>query len=90
MSRPLRPIVAALAGAVIEIRRNRWRGALLVLFPVVLFLYMGSQTRYFGRWLLPMYPVLALLAAVALVQLVLAWVWPPTSPGFADWLAAVT
>ena len=32
----------------------------------------------------------AVLAAVALVQLVLAWVWPPTSPGFADWLAAVT
>jgi hypothetical protein len=61
---------AAIAGGVIEIRRNRWRGALLVLFPVVLFLYMGSQTRYFGRWLLPMYPVLALLAAVALVQLV--------------------
>jgi hypothetical protein len=62
-------IAAAIAGGIIEIRRNRWRGALLVLFPIVLFLYMGSQTRYFGRWLLPMYPVLALLAAVALVQL---------------------
>ena len=32
----------------------------------------------------------AVLAAVALAQLVLAWVWPPTNPGFADWLAAVT
>jgi hypothetical protein len=32
----------------------------------------------------------AALAVVAVVQLVLAWVWPPTSPGFADWLAAVT
>ena len=32
----------------------------------------------------------AVLAAVALAQLVLAWVWPPTSPGFADWLATVT
>jgi hypothetical protein len=62
-------LVAAVAGAVIEIRRDRWRGILLALFPVVLFLYLGSQTRYFGRWLLPMYPVLALLAAVALVQL---------------------
>ena len=30
------------------------------------------------------------IAAVALAQLVLAWVWPPTSPGFTDWLAAVT
>jgi hypothetical protein len=65
-------LVAAIAGAVIEIRRDRWRGALLVLFPIVLFLYLGTQTRYFGRWLLPMYPVLALLAAVALVQLVSA------------------
>jgi hypothetical protein len=62
-------IVAAIAGAVIEIRRDRWRGALLALFPIVLFLYLGSQTRYFGRWLLPMYPILALLAAVAVVQL---------------------
>jgi hypothetical protein len=60
---------AAIAGAVIEVRRDRWRGILLALFPLVLFLYLGSQTRYFGRWLLPMYPVLALLAAVALVQL---------------------
>lgn len=32
----------------------------------------------------------AALAGVALVQLVLAWVWPPTSPGFAVWLTAVT
>ena len=31
----------------------------------------------------------AALGVVAVVQLVLAWVWPPTSPGFADWLAAV-
>jgi hypothetical protein len=62
-------IVASVAGAVIEIRRNRWRGILLALFPIVLFLYLATQTRYFGRWLLPMYPVLALLAAVALVQI---------------------
>jgi hypothetical protein len=30
-----------------------------------------------------------LLALVGLVQLVLAWVWPPVSPGFTQWLAAV-
>ena len=34
-------------------------------------------------------PVRVLLMAAALVQLVLAWVWPPTSPGFIEWLAAV-
>jgi hypothetical protein len=32
----------------------------------------------------------AALGAVALAQLALAWWWPPTSPGFTDWLAAVT
>jgi hypothetical protein len=32
---------------------------------------------------------LAALAVVGAGQLVLAWAWPPVSPGFADWLAAV-
>ncbi|MEA2459368.1 MAG: hypothetical protein QOC95_2340 [Thermoleophilaceae bacterium] len=62
-------IVAAAAGAVIEIRRDRMRALLLLIFPVALFLYMSVQTRYFGRWLLMMYPVLAILAGVAVVQL---------------------
>jgi hypothetical protein len=59
----------ALVGAFFEFRRDRLRGFLLVLYPVVLFLYMGIQTRYFGRWLLPMYPVLCLLAGVGVVRL---------------------
>ncbi|HKP89635.1 MAG TPA: glycosyltransferase family 39 protein [Thermoleophilaceae bacterium] len=62
-------IAAAVAGAVLELRRDRLRGLLLVLFPIALFLYMGMQSRYFGRWMLPMYPVLALLAGVAIVWL---------------------
>jgi hypothetical protein len=45
------------------------RALLLLIFPVALFLYMSVQTRYFGRWLLMMYPVLAILAGVAVVQL---------------------
>jgi 4-amino-4-deoxy-L-arabinose transferase-like glycosyltransferase len=60
---------AALAGAVILVRRDRLRAALLLLFPIALFIYMGAQTRYFGRWLLPMYPVLALLCGVAVARL---------------------
>ena len=60
----------AIAGAVFEIRRDRVRGIALILFPIALYLYMGSQTRYFGRWLLPMYPVIALLAGVGIVRLV--------------------
>ena len=62
--------VLALVGAFFEIRRDRIRGIALILFPVALYLYMASQTRYFGRWLLPMYPVIALLAGVGVVRLV--------------------
>jgi 4-amino-4-deoxy-L-arabinose transferase-like glycosyltransferase len=61
---------AALAGAALEVRRDRLRGLLLLIFPIVMFLYFAVQTRYFGRWLLPIYPVLALLCGVALVRLV--------------------
>ena len=59
---------AALAGAVIELRREVVRGLLLVAVPVALFAYLAAQSRYFGRWLLPAYPVLAMLAAVALAS----------------------
>lgn len=61
-------IVAAVAGAVLEFRRNRMRTVLLLAFPVVLFVYMGVQTRYFGRWLLMIYPILALLAGIGIVR----------------------
>ncbi|HEX8075645.1 MAG TPA: glycosyltransferase family 39 protein [Thermoleophilaceae bacterium] len=60
---------AAVAGAAIELRRDRLRGVLLVAFPIALYLYMGAQSRYFGRWMLPMYPVVVLLAGVAIVRL---------------------
>ena len=60
--------VAALAGAVLELRRDLVRGLVLVSMPLALFLYLSLQARYFGRWLLPAYPVLAMLVAVALVR----------------------
>jgi hypothetical protein len=34
----------------------------------VLYVYMGAQTRYFGRWLLMIYPLLAILAGIAIVR----------------------
>ncbi len=52
--------IFAIIGAFFEFRRDRWRGLLLITYPVLLFAYMGIQTRYFGRWLLPCYPALAL------------------------------
>ena len=60
--------LAALAGAAIELRRDLVRGLILVALPLALFAYLSIQARYFGRWLLPAYPVLAMLAAVALVR----------------------
>ena len=60
--------LAALAGAVLELRRDVVRGLLLVAMPLALFVYLSLQSRYFGRWLLPAYPVLAMLAAVALAR----------------------
>ena len=61
--------IAALLGAVLELRRNLVRGLMLVAVPVALFVYLSLQSRYFGRWLLPAYPALAMLAAAALTQL---------------------
>jgi 4-amino-4-deoxy-L-arabinose transferase-like glycosyltransferase len=63
------PLVAAVAGAVLAIRRD-WRLALLlVVFPVCFYLYMGAQGRFFGRWLLPIYPALCVLAGYAVATL---------------------
>ncbi len=62
------PALAALAGAALLIRSDRRKA--LVLIPVVpLFvLYMGLQTRYFGRWLLPAFPIVCMLAAYGAVR----------------------
>ena len=64
------PALAALAGAVLELRRDVWRGLVLVAMPLALFVYLSVQSRYFGRWLLPAYPALAMLCAVAVVRVV--------------------
>jgi hypothetical protein len=62
------PSLAALAGAVLLAISDRRRA--LVLVPVVpLFvLYIGLQSRYFGRWLLPVFPIACMLAAYAAVR----------------------
>jgi hypothetical protein len=61
-------MAAALAGAVLVLRRDLVRGLILVSVPLALFAYLAVQSRYFGRWLLPAYPALAMLAAVAVVR----------------------
>lgn len=63
------PLAAAALGAAWLALRDRPAALLLIPAPVLLLLYLGLQGRYFGRWLLPAYPFLCLLAGVAVAQL---------------------
>ena len=57
------PALAALGGAIVIWRRDRAAGWLLVPAAVVFLGFMGLQDRYFGRWLLPIFPIACLLAS---------------------------
>jgi hypothetical protein len=57
------PALAALGGAVAIWWRRAALGWLLVPAPVLFLAFMGLQGRYFGRWLMPILPLLCLLAA---------------------------
>lgn len=86
------PVVLAVVGGVLALRSERARGLLLIAFPVVLYLYIGTQERFFARWLLPAYPALAILAGYGAVRSVdrlraHRWVAHRVPPGLA--LAAV-
>src|SRR3954454_463753 len=64
------PALAAAGGAVIlawERPRLFW---VLVPAPVLFLLFMGTQGRYFGRWLLPVFPIVCLVAAFAALRAV--------------------
>jgi 4-amino-4-deoxy-L-arabinose transferase-like glycosyltransferase len=58
------PALAALGGAIVVWRRGQRFGWMLVPAPLLFLAFMGLQGRYFGRWLLPIFPLLCLLAAV--------------------------
>jgi hypothetical protein len=63
------PVVAAAAGAVGLWLRDRRLALVLVPAPLIFLLFMGAQDRFFARWLLPIYPLLCLLAAWAAVEM---------------------
>jgi len=69
------PAIAALGGSVGLAVRDRARFWILVPAPVAFLFFMGLQGRFFGRWLMPILPILCLLAAAAAFMAV-------------DWLAA--
>jgi 4-amino-4-deoxy-L-arabinose transferase-like glycosyltransferase len=62
------PALAALGGALTVWRREGALGWLLVPAPLLFLAFMGLQGRYFGRWLMPIIPILCLLAALFTLQ----------------------
>ena len=69
------PSLLALVGAGFLIKDDRRAAAVLVPTPIVFILFIGAWERYFGRWLMPAFPALCLLAgygALRLGQLILA------------------
>ena len=66
----LDPAVFAAGGAVRCCGSTSARLVWVLVPGVVLFvLFMGSQERYFGRWLMPVFPFVCLLAAYAALEL---------------------
>jgi hypothetical protein len=63
------PALAALGGALTVWSRERRLGWILVPAPLLYLIFMGGQGRYFGRWLLPIFPIVCLLAALFALQL---------------------
>ncbi|MGI8801597.1 MAG: ArnT family glycosyltransferase [Solirubrobacteraceae bacterium] len=71
------PAFGSLGGAVLLLRKDRRLAALLIPAAIIFLLFMGSQGRYFGRWLMPVLPIFCLLSAYFVLEA-------------ADWLAKVT
>jgi 4-amino-4-deoxy-L-arabinose transferase-like glycosyltransferase len=62
------PFAAAVLGALGTLVWDRRLAVVLVPAPILYILFMGTQERYFGRWLLPAFPILCILGAWAIVR----------------------
>src|SRR5205807_5864759 len=64
------PTIAALGGAALLLVRRRVAMALVLLpAPIAFIVFMGDQQRFFGRSLMPIFPIAALLGAYGAVEL---------------------
>jgi hypothetical protein len=63
------PALCALGGSLAVWRHERRLGWMLVPAALLFLLFMGTQGRYFGRWLMPVLPILCLLGAFFVVWL---------------------
>jgi hypothetical protein len=60
------PGLLAVAGGIALLVKGRRREAIVLGSLIILYwLYMGSQSRFYARWMLPLYPALAILAGYA-------------------------
>ncbi len=63
------PAFAALGSIAVLWRDERRLVWVLAPAPIIFLFFMGSQTRFFGRWLIPVFPMICLLAAYAMLEL---------------------
>jgi hypothetical protein len=85
------PSFAALGGSVLLLARRRIAMAIVLLpAPIVFIILMGEQQRFFGRWLMPVFPMAAILGGYAVVELV-RWLarWQRLNVAFVGAIAAV-
>ncbi|MEA2372799.1 MAG: hypothetical protein QOH12_3193 [Solirubrobacteraceae bacterium] len=62
------PALAALGGSIALWWHERRLIVVLVPALIIFLLFMGSQGRYFGRWLIPVLPIFCLLSAFAVLR----------------------
>jgi Dolichyl-phosphate-mannose-protein mannosyltransferase len=63
--------LGAIGGALLLLARRRWALAMVLIpAPIAFVIFMGHQQRYFGRWLMPVFPIVAILGAFAAVELI--------------------
>jgi len=63
------PAILAALGLCRLLRRDPWTAAILVSFPLLLFLFIGQYKAFFSRNVLACIPALAVLSAIGLVPL---------------------
>ncbi|QEC48648.1 glycosyltransferase family 39 protein [Baekduia soli] len=66
------PAIGAAVGVVLVAKDSRRLAVVLVPGPVLFLVFMGTQARFFGRWLMPVFPMICLLAAYALLRIAIA------------------
>jgi 4-amino-4-deoxy-L-arabinose transferase-like glycosyltransferase len=62
------PAIAAVAGVGLLAFRDRLALAILAPAPILFVIFMGTQSRFFGRWLMPVLPIVCVLAAYLVVK----------------------